>query len=193
MPKFSPWMKKSPESTIFDFLRKSSRSKLLSISLKKTQKSCYKGKFQNSFNLFEHKISDSESNFFPEWKILAKIVQKRPSKWSISADFHYHDRGTWMYVLAMDKYQLVVEDNIHIEHFLTQLMVESAWISSEMLKIGQNQQKITDVPHFDVQLASYKNFWAMKTMWDRKNTTRGREYQKMKKIVGGTRARLKSA
>ena len=69
-----------------------------------------------------------------------------------------------MYVLEMDEYQLVVEENIHIEHFLAQLMVKSASISSKILKIGQNQQKITDVPHFDVQLASYKNFWAMKTM-----------------------------
>ena len=98
-----------------------------------------------------------------------------------------------MYVLEMDEYQLVVEENIHIEHFLAQLMVKSASISSKILKIGQNQQKITDIPHFDVKLALYKNFWGMKTMWDRENTTRGREYQKMKKIVGGARARIKSA
>ena len=98
-----------------------------------------------------------------------------------------------MYVLEMDEYQLVVEENIHIEHFLAQLMVKSASISSKILKIGQNQQKITDIPHFDVKLALYKNFWGMKTMWDRENTTRAREYQKMKKIVGGTRARPKSA
>ena len=176
MPKFSPWMKKSPESTIFDFLRKSSRSKLLSISLKKTQKSCYKGQFQNSFNLFEHTISNSDSNSSPEWKILAKVGQKWPSKWSILADFHNYSRGTWMYVLEMDEYELVVEENIHIEHFLTQMMVKNAWISSKILKIGQNQQIITDVPHFDVKLAPYKNFWSMKTIWNRENTSRGREY-----------------
>ena len=98
-----------------------------------------------------------------------------------------------MYVLEMDEYQLVVEENIHIEHFLAQLMVKSASISSKILKIGQNQQKITDIPHFDVKLALYKNFWGMKTMWDRENITRGRGYQKMKKIVGGVRAALKSA
>ena len=142
MPKFSSWMKKSPESTIFDFLRKSSRSKLLSISLKKTQKSCYKGQFQISFNLFEHAISNSDLNLSPEWKILAKIGQKWPSKWSISADFHYYGQGTSMYVLEMDEYQLFLGENIHTEHFLTQLMVKSAWISSKILKIGQNQQKI---------------------------------------------------
>ena len=98
-----------------------------------------------------------------------------------------------MYVLEMNEYQLVVEDNIHIEHFLTQLIVKSVWILSKILKIGQNQQKITDVPHFDVKLALYKNFWSMKTMCDRENTSRVREYQKMKKIVGGARAAIKSA
>ena len=98
-----------------------------------------------------------------------------------------------MYVLEMDEYQLVVEENIHIEHFLAQLMVKSASISSKILKIGQNQQKITDIPHFDVKLALYKNFWGMKTMWDRENITKGRGYQKMKKIVGGVGAGLKSA
>jgi len=41
VPKISPSMVKSPESTISDFLRKSSRSKLLSISLPKMQKSFY--------------------------------------------------------------------------------------------------------------------------------------------------------
>ena len=39
--KISSSMAKSPESTISDFLRKSSRSKLLSISLPKMQKSFY--------------------------------------------------------------------------------------------------------------------------------------------------------
>ena len=33
----------------------------------------------------------------------------------------------------------------------------------------------------------------MKTVCDRKNTTTGKEYTKMKKIVGGARAALKSA
>ena len=61
------------------------------------------------------------------------------------------------------------------------------------LKIGKNKEKSTDVSHFDEQPAMYKNFWGMKAVWDLKNTSRGREYQKMKKIVGGTRARLKSA
>ena len=186
-------MNKSPESTIFDFLRKSSRSKLLSISLKKTQKSCYKGQFQISFNLFEHAISNSDLNLSPEWKILAKIGQKWPSKWSISADFHYYGQGTSMYVLEMDEYQLVVEENIHIEHFLPELMMKSVWMTSKIVKIGQNQEKITDVPHFGIKLAPYKNFRGMKTMCDRENTTRGREYQKMKKIVGGARATIKSA
>ena len=37
----NPLRAKVPESTIFDFLRKSSRSKLLSIYLQKTQKSFY--------------------------------------------------------------------------------------------------------------------------------------------------------
>ena len=66
-------------------------------------------------------------------------------------------------------------------------------MSSKILKIGQNQEKITDVPHFGVKLVPYKNFRGMKTMCDRENTTRGRDYQKMKKIVGGSRARIKSA
>ena len=186
-------MKKSPESTIFDFLRTSSRSKLLSISLKKTQKSCYKGQFQNSFNLFEHTISNSDSNSSPKWKILAKLGQKWPSKWSILADFHYYGPDTWMFVLEINEYQLVVEENTHIRHCLTHLMVKSAWISSKIPKIGQNQQKITDVPHFDVKVAPYKNFWGMKTIWNRENTTRGKEYQKRRKIVGGVKAALKSA
>ena len=64
------------------------------------------------------------------------------------------------------------------------------WIS---LKIGKNKQKITDVSHFEEQPALYKNFWGMKPVWDRKNTSRGKEYKKMKKIVGGARARIKSA
>ena len=31
-----------------------------------------------------------------------------------------------MYVPEMDEYQLVAEENTHIEHFLTQLMVKNA-------------------------------------------------------------------
>ena len=61
------------------------------------------------------------------------------------------------------------------------------------LEIGKNKQKSTDVSHFDEQPALYKNFWGMKPVWDRKNTSRGKEYKKMRKIVGGTRARPKSA
>ena len=141
----------------------------------------------------EHTISNSDPSLSPEWKILAEIGQKWPSKWSISDHFHYSCRVTWMYVLEMNEYELVVEENIHIYHFLTQLIVKSVWILSKILKIGQNQEKITDVPHFDVNLAQYNNFWGMKTMCDREYTTRGREYQKMKKIVGGSRARPKSA
>ena len=49
------------------------------------------------------------------------------------------------------------------------------------------------MPHFDLKLAEYKNFGGMKTIWDRENTTRGRKYQKMKKIVGGLEAAPKSA
>ena len=83
-------MKKSPESTIFDFLRKSSRSKLLSISLKKTQKSCYKGQFQNSFNYFEHTISNSDSNSSPEWKFWLKQGKNDPQDGPFWLIFHYY-------------------------------------------------------------------------------------------------------
>ena len=48
------------------------------------------------------------------------------------------------------------------------------------LKIGKNKQKNTDVSHFDEQPALYKNFWGMKPVWDRKNTSRGKKYRKMK-------------
>ena len=61
------------------------------------------------------------------------------------------------------------------------------------LKIGKNKEKSTDVSHFDEQPAMYKNFWGMKAAWDRKNTSRGKEYKKLKKIVGGSRAPIKSA
>ena len=49
------------------------------------------------------------------------------------------------------------------------------------------------MPNFDVNLAEYKNFGGVKTIWDRENTTTGRKYQKMKKIIGGLEAALKSA
>ena len=42
------------------------------------------------------------------------------------------------------------------------------------LKIGKNKEKSTDVSHFDEQPAMYKNFWGMKAVWDRKNTSRGK-------------------
>ena len=66
-------------------------------------------------------------------------------------------------------------------------------ISSKILKISQNRQKITEVPNFDVLLVVYKNFWGMKTICDQENTTRGEEYEKRKKILGGAKAALKSA
>ena len=89
--------------------------------------------------------------------------------------------------------QLVVQEYIHIEQFLVQKTAKKGQISSYFLKISKNQQKSTDVSHFDEQPALYKNFWGMKPVWDRKNTSRGKEYKKMRKIVGGTRARPKSA
>ena len=51
------------------------------------------------------------------------------------------------------KYQLVVQEYIHIEQFLVQKTVKKGQISSNFLKISKNEQKITDVPHFDVLLA----------------------------------------
>ena len=47
--------------------------------------------------------------------------------------------------------------------------------------------------HFDVLLVMYKNFWGMKTICDQKNTTRGKEYEKTIKIVGGDQKAHKSA
>ena len=89
--------------------------------------------------------------------------------------------------------QLVVQEYIHIEQFLVRKTAKKGQISSYFLKISKNQQKITDVPHFDVLPAVYKNFGGVETMRDQENTTRGKEYEKMKKIVGGSRAALKSA
>ena len=91
------------------------------------------------------------------------------------------------------KYQLVVQEYIHIEQFVVQKTAKKGQMSSNFLKISKNQQKNTDVPHFDVLPAVYKNFWGMKTVCDRKNTTTRKEYTKIKKIVGGTGAALKSA
>ena len=78
-----------------------------------------------------------------------------------------------MHVLEMNEYWLVVEENIHIEHFLAQIMEKNLWISSEIFKIDKNQQKITDVPHFDIKLAPYKNFWGTNTIWDQESNTKG--------------------
>ena len=91
------------------------------------------------------------------------------------------------------KYQLVVQEYIHSEQFLVQKTVKKGQISSNFLKISKNEQKITDVPHFDVLLAVYKNFWGIKTTCDQENTPRGEEYEKRKKIVGGAQAAHKSA
>ena len=89
--------------------------------------------------------------------------------------------------------QLVVLEYIHIEQFLVRKTAKKGQISSYFLKISKNQQKITDVPYFEVLPAVYKNFGGMKTVCDRKNTTTRKEYTKMKKIVGGNGAALKSA
>ena len=89
--------------------------------------------------------------------------------------------------------QLVVQEYIHIEQFLVRKTAKKGQISSYFLKISKNQQKITDVPHFDVLPAVYKNFWGMKTICDRKNAIRGNEYEKMRKIVGGDQKSHKSA
>ena len=91
------------------------------------------------------------------------------------------------------EYQLVVQDYIHIEQFLVQRTAKKGQISSNFLKISKNQKKITDVPHFDVLPAVYKNFWGMKTICDRKNTIKGNEYKEMRKIVGGDQEAPKSA
>ena len=117
-------MKKSPESTIFDFLRKSHRSELL----------C--------------RFSQRKS------KNLSTKVESK---------------------------SFLIDDGKRIPNSL------------DFPQIGKNKQKITDVSHFEEQPALYKNFWGMKPVWDRKNTSRGKEYKKMKKIVGGARAALKSA
>ena len=91
------------------------------------------------------------------------------------------------------EYQLIVQEYIHIEKFLIHTTAKKGQISSNFLKISKNQQKITDMPHFDVLPAVYKNFWGMKTICDQENTTRGEEYEKRKKIVGGAQAAHKSA
>ena len=98
-----------------------------------------------------------------------------------------------MNYVQLVEYQLVVQEYIHNEQFLVQKTAKKGQISSYFLKISKNQQKITDVPHFDVLPAVYKNFWGVETMCDQENTTRGKEYEKMKKIVGGNGAALKSA
>ena len=91
------------------------------------------------------------------------------------------------------EYQLVVQEYIHNEQFLVQKTAKKGQISSYFLKISKNQQKITDMPHFDILPAVYKNFWGMKTICDRENTTRGKEYEEIKKIVGGDQEAPKSA
>ena len=60
-------------------------------------------------------------------------------------------------------------------------------------KSQKKSAKITNVPHFDVKLGLFKNFGGMKTIWNRENTSREKEYQKRRKIVGGVKAALKSA
>ena len=60
-------------------------------------------------------------------------------------------------------------------------------------KLDEISKTFTEVPHFDVLLAVYINFSVMKTICDRKNTIRGNEYKKMRKIVGGNQKALKSA
>ena len=71
------------------------------------------------------------------------------------------------------EYQLVVQEYIHIEQFLVQKTAKKGQISSYFLKISKNQQKITEVPDFDILLAEYKNFGGMKTIRDQKNTIGG--------------------
>ena len=56
------------------------------------------------------------------------------------------------------EYQLIVQEYIHIEKFLIHTTAKKGQISSNFLKISKNQQKITDMPHFDVLPAVYKNF-----------------------------------
>ena len=71
---------------------------------------------------------------------------------------------------------------------------QKKWLNlSNSLKISKNQQKITEVPHFDVLPVVYKNFLGVKSICNRENITSRRWYQKMKDIVGGGRAALKSA
>ena len=74
LPLFSSTMAKSPRTMIFDFLRKSCRSKLLSIPLKKTQKSCYCWDMWNYFcNVLEYvdvefKETENPCHFF-SWNL----------------------------------------------------------------------------------------------------------------------------
>ena len=132
-------------------------------------------------------------NVSTECQVLAENRQKWPSWSSISADFHCFSRNTRVNYFQLVEYQLVVQEYIHIEQFLVRKTAKKCQISSYYLKISKNQQRITDVPHFEVLPAVYKNFGGMKTVCDRENTTRWKEYGKTKKIVGGTRAALKSA
>ena len=132
-------------------------------------------------------------NYSVECQVLAGNRQKWPSRSSILAVFHCFVCRAWMNLFQIVEYQLVVQEHIHIQQFLVHMTGKNGQISSKILKISQNRQKITEVPNFDVLLAVYKNFWGMKTVCDRKNTTTGKEYTKMKKIVGGARAALKSA
>ena len=132
-------------------------------------------------------------NHSVECQFLLGNRQKWPSRSSILAIFHCFDFREWMNHFQIVEYQLVVQEHIHIQQFLVHMTGKNGQISSKILKISQNRQKIMEVPNFDVLLAVYKNFWGMKTVCDRKNTTTGKEYTKMKKIVGGTGAALKSA
>ena len=128
-----------------------------------------------------------------EWQVLAGNRQKWPATSSILPIFHCFDCREWMNHFQIVEYQLVVHEHIHIQLFLVHMTGKNGQISSKLLKISKNRQKITEVPNFDVLLAMYKNFGGMKTVCDRENTTRWKEYGKTKKIVGGTRAALKSA
>ena len=91
------------------------------------------------------------------------------------------------------EYPLVVQEYIHIEQFLVQKRAKKRRNTSNFFKSNKKQQKSTDMPHFDVLPAVYKNFWGMKTICDGKNTIRGNENKKMRKILGGDQKSLKSA
>ena len=60
-------------------------------------------------------------------------------------------------------------------------------------KMPQNGEKLMEVGDFDWPQGVWKIFSGMGTISVSKNTTRGRKYNEMKKIVGGDQTPMESA